>query len=468
MSDFYQKVANSPIGKPVVNALNLPAPAILERYSGAESVSVQGNVLLGSSKGGAALLPLAEVLSGDNVSLHLPRHIAESVKLDAEPVELDQLSEAMRFKAIVFDATGIESSQQLRELYDFFHPVIRALARCGRVLVLGQDPADCQPETASAQQALTGFSKSVGKEIGKKGATSNLLYLRKGAENNLESSVEFFTSPRSAYVSGQVVRISSSEAGQVSTQIATQAASFLGGKTALVTGASRGIGASIAEVLAGYGAKVICLDVPQAEEALNEVASAIEGIAFVQDITQTEATANISRLLAENGKGVDIVVHNAGVTRDRTLGRMKVHDWDLLMDINLSSMERINRHLLAENRINHNGRIIGVASISGIAGNFGQTNYAASKSGVIGYVHAMSKILPKGITINAVAPGFIETQMTSAIPFTIREAGRRMNSLAQGGQPEDVAQTIAYFASPRSQAINGNVVRVCGLSLIGR
>jgi 3-oxoacyl-[acyl-carrier protein] reductase len=105
--------------------------------------------------------------------------------------------------------------------------------------------------------------------------------------------------------------------------------------------------------------------------------------------------------------------------------------------------------------------------MSGIAGNFGQTNYAMSKAGVIGMVQSTAKELENGMTINAVAPGFIETQMTAAIPFTIREAGRRMNSMSQGGQPVDVAETIAFFASPASSGINGNVVRVCGQSLLG-
>ena len=139
------------------------------------------------------------------------------------------------------------------------------------------------------------------------------------------------------------------------------------------------------------------------------------------------------------------------------------------MEINLSSEERINDALLAAGRIRRNGRVICVSSIAGIAGNGGQTNYATSKAGVIGMVQALAPVLAAehGVTINAVAPGFIETQMTAAIPFAIREAGRRMNSLLQGGLPVDVAETIAWFASPASGSLNGNVVRVCGQSLLG-
>lgn len=133
----------------------------------------------------------------------------------------------------------------------------------------------------------------------------------------------------------------------------------------------------------------------------------------------------------KNG-GLDIIVHNAGITRDKTLANMKPELWDLVININLSAAERINDYLLENDGLNANGRIVCVSSISGIAGNLGQTNYAASKAGVIGLVKFTAPILKNGITINAVAPGFIETQMTAAIPFAIREAGRRMNSMNQG------------------------------------
>jgi len=117
--------------------------------------------------------------------------------------------------------------------------------------------------------------------------------------------------------------------------------------------------------------------------------------------------------------------------------------------------------------IRPNGRVIGVASIAGIAGNVGQTNYAASKAGVIGFVDSLADELSDGITINAVAPGFIITQMTAAVPLATREVGQRLNAMAQGGLPVDVAETIAWYASPGSTAVNGNVVRVCGQMMLG-
>jgi 3-oxoacyl-[acyl-carrier protein] reductase len=147
---------------------------------------------------------------------------------------------------------------------------------------------------------------------------------------------------------------------------------------------------------------------------------------------------------------------------------MSEDEWDLVLAINLTAQERLNEALVDGGVLREGGRIVTVSSIGGIAGNRGQTNYGASKAGVIGIVETLAPVLAeKGQTINAVAPGFIETKMTAAMPLGTREAGRRMNSVAQGGQPVDVAETIAWLASPASGGVNGNVVRVCGQSLIG-
>jgi 3-oxoacyl-[acyl-carrier protein] reductase len=242
----------------------------------------------------------------------------------------------------------------------------------------------------------------------------------------------------------------------------------LHGKFALVTGASRGIGRSIAKALARDGAHVIGLDVPALQSELEDTIGELGGTTIVLDITDEDAPARIATHLLEQHGGVDVVVHNAGVTRDKTLGRMDEDRWDMVLAINLTAQERINDELLTREAIRENGRIVCVSSMSGIAGNAGQTNYAASKAGVIGMVESMAApVGKKRLTINAVAPGFIETQTTAAMPIATREAGRRMNSLAQGGLPVDVAETIAWFASPASAGVNGNVVRVCGQSLVG-
>jgi 3-oxoacyl-[acyl-carrier protein] reductase len=218
--------------------------------------------------------------------------------------------------------------------------------------------------------------------------------------------------------------------------------------------------------MARDGAHVICLDVPAQDADLQRVAGEIGGSVLALDITASDAGEKIATFAQAKG-GLDAIVHNAGITRDKTIANMKDAQWNLVMNINLSSQERVNDYLLANGGLNANARIVCVSSISGIAGNLGQTNYAASKAGVIGMVQSVAPTLTNGITINAVAPGFIETQMTAAIPLGIREAGRRMNSMSQGGLPVDVAEAICWFASPASGGLNGNIVRVCGQSLIG-
>jgi len=304
--------------------------------------------------------------------------------------------------------------------------------------------------------------KSLGKEI-KKASVANLIYVDEGAESQLASSLQFFLSPKAAYVSGQLVRVAAADFNSDGFDWNKP----LTGKTVLVTGAARGIGAAIAEVIARDGAKVIVLDIPPMADDLKQVASRIGGVALEADITAADAPALISAAAKEHG-GLDVIIHNAGVTRDKTMAGMPDKFWDMVIDINIGSEERINAQLLKDGTLNDGGRIVCVSSISGIAGNMGQTNYATSKAAVIGMVQGMApELQAKNITINAVAPGFIETQMTAAIPFAIREAGRRMNSMSQGGQPVDVAETISYFASPASQGVTGNIVRVCGQSLIG-
>ena len=147
---------------------------------------------------------------------------------------------------------------------------------------------------------------------------------------------------------------------------------------------------------------------------------------------------------------------------------MTAHQWRMLMEVNLGSVQAINKALLSTDMLDQGGRIIGIASISGIAGNVGQTNYGFSKSAVIGMVESMAQsCAQRGITINGVAPGFIETQMTAAIPFATRQMGRRLSSLGQGGLPVDVAEVIAFYLSPQAAGVNGNMMRVCGQSLLG-
>ncbi|MDO6443666.1 3-oxoacyl-ACP reductase [Marinobacter sp. 2_MG-2023] len=468
MSDIYFKLVNTPVGKTAAQSLGLPSPVPLNRLKRADQAFIEGKVLVGAGIGGRAIATIGGVLGASAATLY---HASGKASLEdsskagnkAQALELGSDIET-KFSALVFDASGLKGPEDLRALYDFFHPTIKKLGANARVVIVGQDPATCRKAPqAAAQQALEGFTRSIGKEIGKKGATANLLWMAPNAEKQLESSLRFFLSARSAYVSGQVVRVGKSASTPTINPVAP-----LTGKVALVTGASRGIGASIAETLARDGATVVGLDIEPAMADLENVMRAIKGKALSCDITAQDAPVKIADFVENHFGGVDLVIHNAGITRDKTLGNMPEHFWDITIAVNLTAEEHINDELMSRELLREDGRIVCISSISGIAGNFGQSNYSAAKSGVIGYVEAMAKQVKNGITINAVAPGFIETQMTAAMPLTLREVGRRMNSLSQGGQPVDVAETIAWYCSPASGGVNGNVVRVCGQSLIGR
>ncbi|OLF04540.1 3-oxoacyl-ACP reductase [Actinophytocola xinjiangensis] len=446
MTDRYQQFARSGFGRLVVRRLGLPNPAPLRRHHLGDP-PLTGPALVAAAEGGR-LGGVADILKSAGVDVL------------TEPLTGD----TPRHAALVYDATGIDHPDRLRELHAFFHPLIRTVGPSGRVVVLGTPPEALGGRAAIAQRALEGFTRSVGKEL-RRGATVQLVYVAPGAEGSVESTLRFLVSGRSAYVDAQVVRIGSH------TRSTVEPADWdhqLAGKVALVTGAARGIGAAIAEVLARDGAHVVALDVPAQGDELSAVANRIGGTALQADITAGDAPTRIVEHLRERHGGVDIVVHNAGITRDKTLGKLTEQAWDAVLQVNLCAQLAINDALLEAAALRAEGRVIGVSSIAGIAGNVGQTNYATSKAGVIGMVDTLAPMLAeRGATINAVAPGFIETKMTAAVPLVIREAGRRMNSLSQGGLPVDVAETIAWFASPGSGAVNGNVVRVCGQSLLG-
>ncbi|MEA2246192.1 MAG: 3-oxoacyl-[acyl-carrier protein] reductase, partial [Solirubrobacteraceae bacterium] len=459
-------IVNSPVGRFVARRTGLPRPVPLERHRPGDPL-VRGRALLGAAPGGRLAGAAARVLAGAGAqtatSLDEPvRSAAAGARLDAA-VFNPQAPGDQRFKALVFDASGIADSTELVALHAFFHPVIRRIEPSGRVVVLATPPgAAGSPPEATAQRAIEGFTRSLAKEVGR-GATVQLVEVSPGAEGGLESTLRFLLSPRSAYVSGQVIRVGEGPGGGSG---GIEWERPLAGRVALVTGAARGIGEAIASTLARDGAHVVGLDVPALGDDLRAVAERLGGAAVELDITDAGAPQAIAERFGANG--LDVIVHNAGVTRDRTLGKMPADGWQGLMDINLSSEERIDDALLDGGVLRENGRIVCVSSLSGIAGNAGQTNYATSKAGVIGMVEALAPVLAeRGLTINAVAPGFIETRMTAAMPLALREAGRRMNSLRQGGLPVDVAETVAWLASPASWAVNGNVVRVCGQSLLG-
>ena len=445
MVDRYQRLTGTSVGRLLVKNLGLPDPVRLQRYQAGQPVLV-GTTLTGGA--GMLLPPALAAITAAGGDVHTAR------------------MHDVRYAGLVFDASAIESPAGLVALRDFFTPVLRSLARCPHVVVLGTTPERAGSVPARiAQRALDGFTRSLGKEIGR-GGTVQLVYADPDAADRIGSTVEFLLSPKSAYVSGQVVRVSATV--QTPRHRVADPTTPLAGKVALVTGAARGIGEAIVRTLHRDGATVVGVDVPQAADGLIRLMQVLSGDHLTLDITAVDAPQRLARALQERHSGVDIVVHNAGITRDKKLANMDERRWSSVIDVNLVAPQRITAQLLDAEIINPNGRIIGVASIAGIAGNVGQTNYAASKAGVIGFVDAtVAEAAEHDVTVNAVAPGFIETQMTAAVPLMLREAGRRMNSMSQGGQPVDVAEAIAWFANPGSYGVTGNVVRVCGQSLLG-
>lgn len=441
MADRYLNFTGTAPGRFLTRRLGLPQPSALRRWT-PERPYLEGELL--------------HLTAGESAhAVDLPP-ILERTKLRITP-------DSTRPTAVVVDATGIHDAPDLALVHAALHPVVRSVAENGRVVVLGAPISPSDHHQAAAQQALEGFVRSLGKELGK-GRTATLVRMRSAA--TAESTLRFLLSPRSAYVSGQVIETGETEGGGERLDLDWDRP--LAGRTALVTGAARGIGEAVAEVLARDGARVVVLDVPSAQADLIRVADRLGGTALPLDITADDAGERMASALAPGG--LDVLVHNAGITRDRKLANMPADRWNPVLDVNLTSVLRTTDALLKSGTLNRGGSVVATASIAGIAGNVGQTNYAASKAGIIGLVRALAPgaLAEYGVSVNAVAPGFIETKMTAAVPLFIREAGRRMNSLAQGGLPVDVAETTAWLASPASAAVvNGQVIRVCGQSLLG-
>ncbi|PKQ23529.1 MAG: 3-oxoacyl-ACP reductase [Actinobacteria bacterium HGW-Actinobacteria-5] len=445
-------------GQAVAGRLGLPEPPVLRR----------GRVLPGEPVVRASLA--GSMLAAD--TLELLGVVATSPLLD-DGAELPTYPE--RIGAVVVDACGLREIGQLEGLRAVLRPAVRALAGSGRVVLL----ADAEVEGVEAnavRQALDGINRTVGKEL-RRGATANLVYVRPGtAAADLASTFSFLLEGRSAFVDGQSWTVGPAPALLSAAPAAAPGSDSppLAGHIVVVTGAARGIGAQIATVAARDGATVVGVDMPAAGEALAALANRLHGTALQLDITAADAGERIAAHVATR-YGADArihgIVHNAGITRDKLLANTDAQRWAQVLEVNLAAELRINPVLLdgRPGGLAEGGRIVGIASTSGIAGNRGQANYAASKAGVVGLVGAEApELAGRGITVNAVAPGFIETDMTAKIPFVQREVFRRTNSLGQGGQPVDVAETIGYFLDPASAGVSGQVVRVCGQNLVGQ
>ncbi|WP_149955901.1 3-oxoacyl-ACP reductase [Zafaria cholistanensis] len=424
----------------------LPWPAPLRRHRPGDPL-VPGTVLV--LGGGAAAGAAEEILRGWGVEVR--RNSGGAGPLGAIVLALD----ALRAPADL-SAPALATGQALRQLVPGGRVVAYLRGEAG-------DAGD--PVRAAARRGAEGFLRSLAREL-RGGATANGIVL--GGETlcadapSAVAALRFLLSGRSAYVDGQLVRVDTT-AGTLPVDWELP----LQGKVAVVTGAARGIGAAIARTLRRDGASVVGVDVPAAGEALAAVASQVGGTALQLDIVRPDAGQAILAHARERHGRLDIVVHNAGITRDRLLANMDRSRWESVVAVNLESQLRMNATFFDAGL--QGLRIVSLASTSGIAGNRGQTNYAASKAGVMGMVGASAAAAAAlGGGINAVAPGFIETDMTAAVPLATRAAARLlMPSLMQGGLPVDVAEAVGFLAWDAAAGINGQTLRVCGQSLVG-
>ncbi|MFW6051786.1 MAG: 3-oxoacyl-ACP reductase [Myxococcota bacterium] len=478
MNDLLLDISGNPQARKLVKSLGLPIPLPenLRRGKGPweERPLDDAPVVVSAAPGGELADVLAHTVVGAGAFPHVVGDETAAAPFRGPGEAWGRLPtvhapgeapEGFRAQALVFDATGIQDPAGLRALYDFFHPWLGTVVKSGRVVVLGRPPeSGSDAAAAAASAALEGFVRSVAKEVGRKGSTAQLLFVEPGAEERVEPVLRWVLSPRSAFVTGQPIRIT----GEAKAAADRPKVRPLHGKVVLLTGAARGIGRATAELMAEEGAHVVCLDRPADDGPVSQVAREIGGSVLLADVSDPDAPRQIAEELQNRHGGVDVVVHNAGVTRDKTLGKMKPELWDQAVEINLAAVVRITQELLDRKVLRDGGRVVCLSSVAGIAGNMGQTNYSASKSGIIGFVqHLAQKTAGRGITVNAIAPGFIETRLTAAMPVAIREVARRLSALGQGGQPRDVGEAITFLSTPGADGITGRVLRVCGGAFVG-
>ncbi len=245
---------------------------------------------------------------------------------------------------------------------------------------------------------------------------------------------------------------------------------LLEGKVVLITGAARGIGRSIAIACANAGASVAFTDISRddnfvsLENELNSIGVKTKG--FVSNAADLNSSSQTVDEVVAEFERIDVLVNNAGITRDTLLMRMTEEQWDLVINVNLKSVFNLTKAVQKTMLKQRSGSIINMSSVVGISGNAGQANYSASKAGIIGFTKSMARELgPRNIRCNAIAPGFIETEMTKAIPEEARKEWAEKIPLKRAGQPEDVANLVIFLGSDMSSYISGQVINVCGAML---
>lgn len=441
----YEKFVKNPVGKKIAATLGLPNPPKLPRRAERSAPLLEPVVVLGEGSGADQIARLLLDWGAD-----VRRSAAEAPSIGSLVLVLDEIRQPSDIAPV---ALGAAAS-------------LRALAPGGRIITLSRTPDSEDLAVDAARGGIEGFVRSLGHEM-RRGATANGIVVASGVSltaPSVQHALRFFLSARSAFVDGQLLSIAT-DAGDS----AAPAERPLEGLTLCVTGAARGIGEAIARTLAADGALVIAVDVMGAGVDLSRLASEIGAIPVIADVTAETAGERIAEAVSSHGRTLDGIVHNAGITRDKMLANMTADKWEAVIAVNLTAQIQITDALRASGVLGPQFRHVGIASTSGIAGNRGQTNYATSKSGVMAYVDALARELaPTGGTANAIAPGFIETEMTAKIPPLRREFARRLNSLSQGGLPVDVAEAVAFMLAPAAGGIQGETLRVCGQNIVGR
>ena len=243
-------------------------------------------------------------------------------------------------------------------------------------------------------------------------------------------------------------------------------------KVVLITGASGGMGRAIAQKFAEAGAKVALNDIAPAEEALKKLVQELNESkalisthafrAFVADVSKFEEVEKIIQDIQKEFGRLDILVNNAGITQDRTLAKMTKEEWQKVIDIDLTGVFNCSKAALPL-IIANQGKIINISSLVGQRGNFGQVNYAAAKAGIIGFTKALTKEVGRfGVTVNAIAPGFIETRLTENLPPELKETIKKFTPLGRFGKPEEVASLVVFLASEEADFITGAVINIDG------
>lgn len=359
---------------------------------------------------------------------------------------------------LLVDARNTKDEAGLKEVYQQLKNGVTSLRPGGKAVLLSLDPTTVTDAQGRAfQRAIEGVSRSLAKELGGKGSTVNLLRVPADATmEGLAFPLAFFGSGRSAFITGQALTVD-----------ATSATGDLKGKVCVVTGGAGGIGSATVKRLEAEGATVIIADIAPMSGKAKALESA--NVKFIAgDLTKAEDADSLLASVKDNYGRLDVLVNNAGITRDKTLKNMPENYWDQVIAINLTAVMRLTEKTLALGLMPDGGRVINTSSISGVAGNFGQTNYTATKAALIAFGEAMcDELRTKGITVNAIAPGFIETDMVKTMPFMTRLFAERLTSLVQAGKPADIAEAVTFLAHPAAQGISGQVLRVCGGSFLG-